>query len=412
MKRAFALYKSAYGGLAPATWWLSLVILVNRSGTMVVPFMTLYLTENKQVSITKAGLVMALFGAGAVVGGFLGGQLTDRLGFYYIQLAALAGGGVMFFVVGQMNSYPAICMATFVLSLINESFRPANSAAIAHYSSEHNRTRSYSLNRLAVNLGWSLGGALGGFIAAYNYQLLFIIDGCTNIVAAFLLWLFLSPSKNKSTPSGSHQREQGFVRSAYRDKPYLIFIFLTILFAYCFFQVFSTLPVFYKKELYLSEQFIGALMALNGLMITFIEMVMVFKLDGRRHNLHYIFYGVLLTGVSYSMFNLSITPVLLAITAMVLVTVGEMLSMPFMNSYWTSRSQVLNRGQYAGLYTSAWSVAQVLAPATGAILAEVYGFRFLWWFIGALCLVTAVGFKMLQRYEKNTTSQLTPGGSI
>ncbi|XZF15832.1 MDR family MFS transporter [Chitinophagaceae bacterium MMS25-I14] len=396
MNRALQLYKSAYGGLSSSTWLLSLVMLVNRCGTMVVPFMTLYLTESMHVSIGKAGFVMALFGAGAVCGGFIGGRLTDRIGFYYIQLCTLVGGGIMFLVLGQMRSYPLICVATFLLSIINESFRPANSAAIAHYSKAENTTRSYSLNRLAINLGWALGGSLGGFIASKNYHLLFWIDGGTNIFAALLLWLFLAPSKNKATRKKHIEVPAGDVRSAYHDKPYLVFIFLTMLFAYCFFQLFSTIPVYYKEGLHMSEKYIGGVMAMNGILIAVLEMVTVFKMEGRRENLHFIFYGVLFVAASFCVFNLLPQQGWLAVVSMLIVTVGEIFSMPFMNSFWTSRSTPVNRGQYAGLYTVAWSSAQVLGPGTGAWVAEKMGFTFLWWMITVLCIMAACGYKWLQ----------------
>ena len=156
------LYKSSYGGLSRNTWWLSLVMFVNRSGTMVIPFMTMYMTQELGVDIAKAGFVMSLFGAGAIIGALIGGKVTDKLGFHYVQLFTLLGGGIMFIVLGQMKSYTAICITTFFLSMVNEAFRPANSVAIAHYSKDENRTRSYSLNRLAINLGWAFGSALGG----------------------------------------------------------------------------------------------------------------------------------------------------------------------------------------------------------------------------------------------------------
>src|SRR5690242_2351230 len=98
IKGAFSLYKKAYGGLSSGTWWLSLVMLVNRMGTMVIPFMTIYLTQKFGVSIAKAGFVMSVFGLGAIAGALIGGKLVDRIGYYYVQLAALAGGGVMFIV--------------------------------------------------------------------------------------------------------------------------------------------------------------------------------------------------------------------------------------------------------------------------------------------------------------------------
>jgi predicted MFS family arabinose efflux permease len=181
-----SLYKNAYSGLSRSTWWLSLVMLVNRSGTMVVPFMTMYLTQHVGVGIGKAAFVMSLFGAGSIIGALAGGKITDKTGYYYVQLVTLLAGGIMFMVLGQMKSYHSICIASFFLSMINEAFRPANSVAVAHYSKDENITRSFSLNRLAVNLGWAVGGAMGGIIAAHNYQLLFWVDGFTNIGAGVL----------------------------------------------------------------------------------------------------------------------------------------------------------------------------------------------------------------------------------
>lgn len=400
MKRTINLYRNAYSGLAPATWWLSLVMLVNRCGTMVVPFMSLYLTESRHVSIGKAGLVMALFGAGAICGGILGGKLSDKIGFYPIQLVTLIGGGCMFLLLGQITSYPLICVTTFLLSVVNESFRPANASAIAHYSSEENRTRSYSLNRLAINLGWALGGSLGGFIAAHNYQLLFWIDGCTNITAALLLWAFLAPSKNKASIRHKPTVKNEVIKPAYKDIPYMVFILLTVFFAYSFFQVFSTLPLFYKRELHLSEEFIGSTMALNGIMIVLFEMVVIFKLEGQRKNVYFITCGILLTACSFAVFNFISLPVLVALLSTVLITVGEILAMPFMNSFWIGRSKSENRGQYAGLYTVAWSVAQVLGPGTGAWIAERHGFHTLWWIVTVICLIGAVGYKLLGKLEE------------
>jgi len=400
MNRITTLYKNAYAGLSPATWWLSLVMLINRSGTMVVPFMTLYLTQSMHYSIAQAGIVMSIFGAGAICGSLIGGKLTDKLGFYRIQLFALLLGGIMFIALGQMHSYPTICIFTFLLSLMNDAFRPANSTAIAHYSKEENRTRSYSLNRLAINLGWSVGGAFGGFIASRNYHLLFWIDGLTNIGAALLLRTVLSPARNTATPHKQEQTSTDKRDSAYRDVPYIVFIVLTILFAYTFFQFFTTLPVYYVKYMHLSETFVGFVMALNGILIAMLEMVIISNLEGKRKSLHYIVFGVLLTGLSFVSFNLFSGAKLLAVFAMILATGGEMLSMPFMNSYWISRSANHNRGQYAALYSISWSAAQVLGPGTGAELAERFGFNFLWWFIGGICAVISIGYYQLEKYSR------------
>jgi predicted MFS family arabinose efflux permease len=397
LARTISLYRNAYSGLSKATWLLSAVMLVNRSGTMVIPFMTIYLTQPAMgYSIGQAGLVMGIFGLGAVCGGFMGGRLTDKFGFHRVQWVTLTGGGCLFMLLGQMKSYPLICLCTFLLSLVNEAFRPANSTAIAHYSKEENRTRSYSLNRLAINLGWAVGGAIGGILASINYHLLFWVDGVTNIAAALLLRYFLSDSGAHAITSAKQ-----FVKeptgSAYRDKVYLKFIVCTILFASCFFQLFTTLPVFYKRTLHMPEYMIGLLMAMNGLFITCFEMVLVFKMEGRREKLYYIFYGVALVGISFILLDILPLTLALAFIFMFFVTIGEILAMPFMNSFWISRTAMANRGQYAGLYTIAWSTAQVIGPTGGSQVAEYFGFRTLWWIIGGVGLVSALGFRMLRK---------------
>lgn len=390
------LYKNSYGGLSKNTWWLSLVMLVNRSGTMVVPFLTMYMTQQMGEGIARAGVVMSLFGAGAIVGALAGGKITDKIGFHYVQLFTLLGGGIMFIVLGLMKSYLAICITTFILSMVNEAFRPANAVAIAHYSETENRTRSYSLNRLAINLGWAFGSALGGIIASFNYQLLFWVDGCTNIFAAILLYLVLTPSKKKAVTLKAPVPEVvPLAKSAYKDRTYLYFIVITTLFAICFFQLFTTLPVFYKTELNLSEFFIGANMAINGLLIAFFEMVIVFKLEGRRSPVRYMSIGVFLIGVAYLILNLPfLSGAMIAIIAVVFLTFGEIIAMPFMNAYWIARTDNVNRGQYAALYTVAWSVAQAIGPFLGTQVVAHFGYKVLWWIFGLLCVLLnfAYGF--------------------
>lgn len=387
-------YRNAYAGLSKETWLLSLIMLINRSGTMVVPFMTLYLTSPEMgYSVGEAGFVFGLFGAGAFSGAWLGGRLTDRIGFYPVQLFTLFIGGILFMVLGQMKTYPLICTFTFLLSFVNEAFRPANSTAIAFYSKPENRTRSYALNRLAINIGWAVGSGLGGFLADVSYELLFWVDGLTNISAALVMWLFLKPVAYK--PSKQKDSKPATL-SAYSDKKYLSFIIITMLFASCFFQLFTNLPVYFKTELHFSKPFIGILMASNGILIAIIEMVLIYRLEGKRNILYYITIGVFMVGVSFLMLNIPGIGPLLAFGMIIMVTLGEILSMPFMNSYWISRTQPSNRGEYAALYTMAWSAAQTLGPMGGAQLAEYSGFDILWWSVGGLCIITSFFFWKLR----------------
>ncbi|MBC7866348.1 MAG: MFS transporter [Gloeobacteraceae cyanobacterium ES-bin-316] len=399
------LYKQAYSGLTRNIWLLSIVMLINRSGTMVLAFLTLY-SKSRGYSIEQGGWVVAIYGMGSFTGAFIGGKLSDAFGFYRIQFAALFFGGILFILLGQMNSYLSICICTFVLSMVNESFRPANASAIAHYSTAKNRTQSFSLVRLAINLGWGVGIALGGFLASIDYHLLFWVDGFTNISAAFLLLILLpkvsiSDHKKLRAESKIAIGNSGAFSSPLRDKSFLLFLGFLVLFSSCFFQLFTTVPVFFKENLLLNEFWIGVVMAINGILIAVFEMVIVFKMEGRRPYLLYMAWGTVLMGLAFVMLNIPLgNGFIVAMLAVIMLTLAEMISMPFMNSYYIGKSNEHNRGQYAGMYTMAWSAAQVIGSSAGAMLAHEAGFFNLWLITGAICLVAAAGFYGLLQVEK------------
>ena len=387
------LYKQAYTGLSRNSWYLSAVMLVNRSGTMVVAFMSVYCIRQLHFSIVQASIVMMLFGAGSMCGAFIGGKLTDKIGFYDLQVGAQLSGGVLFIILGYQHTFLSVAAGSFILSLFNESVRPANSAAIAHYSNENNKTRSFSLSRLAVNLGWAFGGALGGLLASVNYKLLFWVDGGTNILAGLLLFILIARPAVVRAKHEEHSTSSN--KSAYSDKVYLVFVLLGVLFNICFYEFIIMEPAFYKLDWHFGERFIGFLLALNGIIIAFIEMVMIHNIEGKRNSLMYICLGILLSVAGFILLNLVPPLAVIAILLVLLMTFSEMLSMPFMNTFWINRAQDHNQGEYAALYSMSWSAAQIIAPLVGGFVIAYGGFRLLWWVLAGICLISVLGFSVL-----------------
>jgi len=375
-------------------WWLALVMFINRSGTMVIPFLTVYLTS-KGYSLAQAGYVMAAFGGGSILGGYLGGKLTDRFGHYYVQVFSLLLNGILFIVLGQMQTLLQFMICIFVLSSLGESFRPANSAAVAAYSNETNRTRCYSLNRLAINMGWAIGPAVGGVLASINYHLLFWADGLTCILASLLLYFLFSGSKNTVVAKNVNNKKINS-SSAYRDKIFLLGMFYIFLVGVCFFQMFNIIPVYFKQQLHLHENVIGAVLAMNGLIIALVEMVLVYKLENRRSAVVYLTLGSFLIGLSFLFLNISAAFVFVLLQ-MIVVTFGEMLLFPFMNNFWVRRSNESNRGQYAAVYTMSFSAALVLAPTFASQIATLFGFPVLWIINFIVCSFATFGFFLLKK---------------
>lgn len=390
-----SLYKKSFSGLTRGTWLNALALLTNRSGTMVVPFMTLYLTDKEMGhSLSEAGVVMSLFGLGSIAGAYIGGWFSDRIGFFRVQIMSLVLGGLMFFVLGQVKSYSLICFLTFLLAAVNEAFRPANSAATTHYSRPESITRSFSLNRLAINLGWALGATIGGLIAAYNYHLLFWVDGGTNLVAAIVMLVFLkNPGHIKK--SSRETIKQRAVNSAYKDKEYLMYLVLLVLFSVCFFQLFTTVPNYFRDHLELGEAFIGLVMALNGLIIVVFEMILVYRLEGNGRLTSYMAFGTMVCGLSFLSLLLPGNPVVIVTVMILIITAGEIIAMPFMNTYAMERATENNRGQYAAMLSIAWSIGQSCGPAICSFVAEKAGFSAMFVLVAGTFFATAIGFLAL-----------------
>jgi predicted MFS family arabinose efflux permease len=309
-------------------------------------------------------------------------------------------GGLLFILLGIQKTFISVGIFSFILSACNDAFRPANSTAVAYYSTDQNRTRSNSLNRLAVNLGWAFGGFLGGTLAHIDYHLLFWVDGCTNILAGLMLLKLLPFSKVSKVIKNAWDSARS---SAYRDVVYLIFIGLLILYATCFFQIFTMLPLFYKTQWHFNEQFIGALMGINGLLIVSFEMVVVHNLDGKKHPLRYIYKGIILVGAGFVLLNFLPPAYYSAYIILLFITLGEMLSMPFMNSFWIMRTNAHNRGEYAALYSMGWSEASIMSPIIGGQVITYVSFNLLWWITGAICLSASMGIVLLYHFSIKKT---------
>lgn len=389
MKKLYKNYLSSFQGLSKEVWWLALITLINRAGTMVIPFLSLYLIEDLHFSLENVGIVMTCFGVGSLVGSWLGGRLTDIFGYYKVMLTSLFLTGILFLLLQFAKDFYTFCGSIFVLMIVADMFRPASFVALIAYSKPENKTRSVTLIRLAINLGFSAGPALGGIIITFlGYSGLFWVDGSTCILASILLLMVLNPKKAKVLDKQKNTNP----KSAYTDLPYLLFIAAMFLFAFGFVQYFSTIPVYYNKEFGLSEFNIGLLLAMNGILIFAFEMPLIKYMESKSwSNSKNIMFGLFLVALSFLILNFTGWAGVLII-GMLLMTIGEMIGFPFSNALAMERSKRGNQGEYMALYSIAFSAAHIFAHNLGMQSVSKYGYSYTW---NGIAIVCAIGLFLL-----------------
>ncbi len=392
LHRIARVYRDAFAGLPRDVWLLAFVALVNRTGTMVLPFITLYLTGERGFSVKDAGQIVGLYGIGAVAGSYLGGRLSDRIGAVRTQQASLALGGIGLLVLGSARGRIVIAATVLVVSLVVEAFRPAVMASFAERSPDLQQAKSFALLRLASNLGISIGPALGGVLALYSYWWLFVADAVTCWLAAALLMKL-----TRTQEAGSSHDIQARVprRSPWRDGPFLLLLLLVVALASVFFQFFSTLPLYFHEVVGLEESAIGLLLFLNGFLIVVFEMVLIHTVQ-RFNRMSLAAAGALILCVGFALIPYGKTPWYMALTVAVW-TFGEMLALPILNAIVGQRAGKGFRGQYMGLYTMAYSFAFIIAPIAGTFVYERFGPAALWHSFGLLGLLLWLAFTALKK---------------
>lgn len=385
-------YFESFKGLSKDIWLLSLMTLINRCGTMVIVFMTIYLTEELNWSLTQAGIAMSIFGLGSVMGSLLGGWLTDRVGYYPTMFWSLLIGGSSFFVLMQMETFISYCITVFVVSTINDSFRPASMASISAYAHPENHNRSLSLVRLAINLGFAMGVGAAGLISQYfGFKMLFIIDGVTCILAAgYLKLVMVEKVEHPKESEEKIERKSG--ESAYQDYLYIFFAIFILLNAIVFMQLWNTIPVYYTEVLNISKDEYGWIMLSNGLLIFIFEMPIVYFFENKFNKMTLVLVGAIMITFGFLIYNLTNIWQIAILISILMVSFGEIIAFPFSNAFALSRSKPGRRGEYMGLYTMSWSIAMIIGPTLGMRIAEVYGYTVLWYVISAIGGVACIGF--------------------
>jgi MFS family permease len=392
--------------------------LINRSGTMVLPYLALYITQGLGASAEVAGVVLAAYGGGAVVAPMLAGPLVDRYGALRVMRGSLLGSGLLLLSYSFAREVPMLVGLAFLLALVAEAFRPASLAVVADTVPASQRKTAFAVIRFAINLGMSLGPAVGGLLVSASFRALFWIDAVTSIAAGVLLAVARSTDGSAdasstgadakgdtdvagaakslgepSPPDAAAGVESPPLGGAVRLRTFALFLVATFLLSLVFFQFEAALPLFVVRDVHASEAVYGALVTINAVIIILTEIPLNLKMaawpHGRSMALGACFvaigFGALALGKSLPLVVLSVP----------LWTVGEMIVLPSMSAFVSDLAPRGRAGSFLGLYGTAFGLGFAVGPFCGIYALEHFGSTVLWSSALLVGLVAAAVFGSL-----------------
>lgn len=377
-----------YRSLPPAYWTLWLGTLVNKTGSFVVPFMALYITRERHESERVAGAVMSLYGAGNILAGFVGGTLADRVGRRATMLISLFGGAAAMLALGLAASLPLICVGTFAMGWLAEMYRPAVAAMIADIVPPIDRQRAYGHLYWVANLGFAIAPLLAGLAARASYLTLFLVDAVTMAAYGVIVVVRVRETRPVEIVSTSRGSAGPGIFTVLADRGFMGFVLLTLGTATVMWQNGTALPMDMVRH-GISASGYGALVAINGVMIVFLQ-PMIIRLLARRSRTQALALSALLIGVGFGLHGVVGSHVGYAL-AIAVWTIGEIANLPTSSAVVADLAPAALRGRYQGVYGMAWGVASCVGPLLGGFFLSGPGGRALWFSCFGLMALVACG---------------------
>jgi MFS family permease len=375
--------KTLFEGLPPTYWLIWLGPLVNRLGGFVIPFLALYLTAQRSIPVSRAALIVSLFGAGSFIAQLTGGEMTDRLGRRPVMLMSFFVTPIFMVMLGLAQNILLISIATFVVGFFTDLYRPAVGAAIADLVPPESRTRAYGYNYWAINLGAAVAPLLAGLIAEHNYLILFIADALTTALCGLIVLLGIRETRPAEAHHASHAPLRERISQLQRAPILLGFSLITLFFGMIYTQGNVTLPLDMQSH-GLGPQLYGTAIAVNGFLIILVT-IPISNMAAKWRRFETIAVSAVLMGLGFGFTALATNLPLFALSV-VIWTLGEIAATSVAPAIIADLSPVDLRGLYQGIFGSAWGLAYFLGPLVGGWIFDRLGSDILW----LLCLVLGI----------------------
>ncbi len=381
-----------YLALPRSVHLLCLGSLVNRAGSFVVVFLTLYLQSEMGLGTKFATRAMGLFGLGSIVAALIGGHLADRIGRRAVMLGSFFGGAVILVIFSLVQTGWAIMLLVSIFALLAEMYRPAASAMIADVTTPAQRPHAFALMYVSINLGFAIAPPLGGLLAAHHFQWLFWGDALTAAICGLIILVSIRETlPSRQSPDHAEKagrsadgrtpdpKEAGATESSelpfwtaarqiITDLPFVIFSLATFMIGLVFVQALSTFPLHLKGLGFTTDEY-GLVIALNGLLIVGLQLPLT-PLLSRFHRGKVMVLGATVMALGFGLISLAATLGQFALTVAIW-TLGELMMAPFTFAIVSDLAPWRLRGRYMGVCNMSFSGGIMLgAPIGGEILGR------------------------------------------
>jgi MFS family permease len=396
----FRKYKETYQEFSPTYWTLIGALFIDRlGGSLLHPFFSLYITEKFGVGMTGVGYIFTLHTSAQFFGSMLSGALTDKFGRKNMLLAGIILSGTSSLLMGFIPTYETFMIFTIITGFVGNIGGPAVNAMMADILPEKQRAQGFSILRVAVNLSVSFGPAIGGVLAGYNYFYLFVTDFVISMITAVIVYLKI-PETKPARDIHSTEPEQSLLgtlagyRHILKDKIFLAFLFLSLLTNLVYMQMNSSLSVFLRDMHGVSAQYYGYILTLNALMVVFMQFWITRKIAGYKPMLM-MFLGNILYAIGFGMYGF-VGSYPLFLLAMVIITIGEMVSSPILQSIVANVAPQNMRGRYMAVFNLSHGAAMAIGPLAAGIIMDNYDPNWVWYAGGVICTISALGYLVMQ----------------
>lgn len=377
----------------PADFWVVIVAtLVNQLGNMAFVYLMIYANQHLGYSLFQASLTFAAFASSMFFSGLLGGSLIDKMGAARVMIIVLIGNGISLLIFPFFQQFYSVTFLCLIWGFFYGLYRPASQTIISFLSTTGMHKITFSVYRLVINLGMSVGPVVGGYLAGYSFSLIFISNGIANLFSAGILFFCLGRKwlVKKTVTMTKIELNLKYLK----HDPYLgLFILTLIPVAMIFLQHESTLPIFIKTNLNLPLSFFGWLMTINTLLIVFFELPLNIATINWSYRTNFIL-GSFFIAVGFAGMYFAALAWQIALLA-VCWTIGEMILFPASNSYVADIAPEANRGSYMSLYNTSFNISLILGPWIGALIMQHLGAHGLWMACGLWGLLSIIGFYFL-----------------